>query len=322
MRVLKLTSMVLILTLSLGGAAMATGGKGQQEKQAPKMEQSDSLAENKDLPEMFLEVLKERLDLTDEQKEKLFPILKDQKEKELEMFKAYKEQVLQDRKNLETQLSKILDEKQMKVFQEMDKPNFEKRPGMQPGFMGQVGPMHHMHGHQRMQPGAMKPQAQMPGQPGMQPGFMGQSHPMPGQPGMQPGGMEGKFPKGEGLLDTALKELKLSDEQKEQLTSIVKKYRDSNKDAFEKTVKAQNDMMKQLFTAEEFDETKVREASQQIAFEKANMKEQAFISQAKMLEDIKDVLDADQKELLKEKGDALFIGFQDRIHERHSIFDF
>jgi Spy/CpxP family protein refolding chaperone len=99
----------------------------------------------------LLAAMKERLNLTEEQATRVWPIIEEQTRKRHEIFESYRGQCDQGRQSLrnamqelqmstENQLAAILTDEQMEAFRKMDEERREKRgkptggPGRRPGF--------------------------------------------------------------------------------------------------------------------------------------------------------------------------------------------
>jgi Spy/CpxP family protein refolding chaperone len=92
-------------------------------------------------------------------------------------------------------------------------------------------------------------------------------------------------------------DLNLSDAQKEKVQAIITKYRDQREDTADELHKTMRETMFDAIFAEEFDEAKVRKAFQ----ESSTTREEMVVQKAKMIAEIKTVLDPEQVELLKER---------------------
>lgn len=92
-------------------------------------------------------------------------------------------------------------------------------------------------------------------------------------------------------------DLNLSDAQKNQVQAIITKYRDQRKDMRDEVRQTMRDTMFDAIFAEEFKEENVREA-----FRKSSeAREDMVVQKAKMIAEIKTILDPEQVELLKER---------------------
>ena len=109
--------------------------------------------------------------------------------------------------------------------------------------------------------------------------------------GMHPGMHRGMM--GMNMLNG----LNLSDTQKEQVEAIITKYRDQREDTADEHHNSMRETMFNAIFAEKFDEEKVREA-----FRKSSeAREDMVVQKAKMIAEIKTILDPEQVELLKER---------------------
>ncbi|MGD9245289.1 MAG: Spy/CpxP family protein refolding chaperone [Desulfobacterales bacterium] len=92
-------------------------------------------------------------------------------------------------------------------------------------------------------------------------------------------------------------DLNLSDAQKDQVQAIITKYRDQREDMRDEFRQTMRDTMFNAIFADEFNEESVREA-----FRKSSeAREDMVVQKAKMIAEIKTILDQDQIELLKER---------------------
>lgn len=119
---------------------------------------------------------------------------------------------------------------------------------------------------------------------GRGPGFGGP--PPGGGPGMRMGG---------GPLGPAMRELDLTDDQKQQLKTIAESHRDEFRAAGEKA-RAAHDGMQALIEADNLDENAIRLKSTEIAAAEADV----MILNAKVRKESMQVLTAEQKAKLKE----------------------
>lgn len=92
-------------------------------------------------------------------------------------------------------------------------------------------------------------------------------------------------------------DLNLSDAQKDQVQAIIKKYRDQRENTADELHKIMRETMFNAIFAEEFNEEKVREAFR----ESSEAREEMVVQKAKMIAEIKTILDPEQVELLKER---------------------
>ena len=92
-------------------------------------------------------------------------------------------------------------------------------------------------------------------------------------------------------------DLNLSDTQKEKVQAIITKYRDQRENTGDELRQKMRETMFNAIFAEEFNEEKVREA-----FRKSSeAREDMVVQKAKMIAEIKTILDPEQVELLKER---------------------
>lgn len=93
------------------------------------------------------------------------------------------------------------------------------------------------------------------------------------------------------------KDLNLSDTQKDQVQAIITKYRDQRENTADELRQTMRETMFNAIFAEEFNEEKVRQA-----FRKSSQaREDMVVQKAKMIAEIKTILDPEQVELLKER---------------------
>ncbi|MEA1948458.1 MAG: Spy/CpxP family protein refolding chaperone [Thermodesulfobacteriota bacterium] len=93
------------------------------------------------------------------------------------------------------------------------------------------------------------------------------------------------------------KDLNLSDTQKEQVQGIITKYRDQRENTADELRQTMRETMCNAIFAEKFNEEKVREAFR----ESSKAREDMVVQKAKMISEIKTILDPEQVELLKER---------------------
>ena len=92
-------------------------------------------------------------------------------------------------------------------------------------------------------------------------------------------------------------DLNLSDVQKNQVQAIITKYRDQRENAADELHKTMRETMLNAIFTENFDEGKVR-----VAFRESSLaREDMVVQKAKMIAEIKTILDPEQLELLKER---------------------
>jgi Spy/CpxP family protein refolding chaperone len=106
-----------------------------------------------------------------------------------------------------------------------------------------------------------------------------------------------------------LLELKLSDSQEAELLDIITKYQNDRKEVMD-SLKAAGKKLSTIVHAEEFNEEDVRKAFR----EASSLREELFVSRAKMMAEIKTVLNPEQIALLKERKIR-------RIEKMRGLFD-
>ena len=92
-------------------------------------------------------------------------------------------------------------------------------------------------------------------------------------------------------------DLNLSDAQKDQVQAIITKYRDQRENTADELHKTMRETMFDAMFAEEFNEEKLREAFR----ESSEAREEMVVQKAKMIAEIKTILDPEQVKLLKER---------------------
>jgi len=92
-------------------------------------------------------------------------------------------------------------------------------------------------------------------------------------------------------------DLNLSDAQKDQVQAIITKYRDQRENMADEPCQTMRETMFNAIFAEEFNEEKIREAFR----ESSEAREDMVVQKAKMIAEIKTILDPEQVELLKER---------------------
>jgi Spy/CpxP family protein refolding chaperone len=92
-------------------------------------------------------------------------------------------------------------------------------------------------------------------------------------------------------------DLNLSDAQKDQVQAIITKYRDQRENTADELHQTMRETMFNTIFTEEFDEEKVRQAFK----ESSEAREEMVVQKAKMIAEIKTILDSEQVELLKER---------------------
>lgn len=91
-------------------------------------------------------------------------------------------------------------------------------------------------------------------------------------------------------------ELNLSESQRAQILSIIETYQRERRDTLDSLLEARKLLLKAVHT-QEFNEDNVRMAYRKVS----SMQEEAYISRAKMIAEIKAVLNPEQIELLRER---------------------
>jgi Spy/CpxP family protein refolding chaperone len=129
-------------------------------------------------------------------------------------------------------------------------------------------------------------------------------------------GFAGGFFQAGGEVRQLVQDLNLSDVQKQQLFSIFLKYRDDRRTAVGSFLQKGTEAVNRLLT-EDFDEAKVRQTFR----DSEAQREEFIVSHAKMLAEMKAVLNPDQLQLLQQKVPALLASIQDRIHTGRSMMD-
>ena len=92
-------------------------------------------------------------------------------------------------------------------------------------------------------------------------------------------------------------DLNLSDAQMDQVQAIITKHRDQCENTGDELHKTMRETMFNAIFAEEFNEEKIREAFR----ESSKAREDMVVQKAKMIAEIKTILDPEQVELLKER---------------------
>jgi len=92
-------------------------------------------------------------------------------------------------------------------------------------------------------------------------------------------------------------DLNLSDAQKDQMQAIITNHRNQMENTVTERCQTMRETMFNAIFAEEFNEEKVREAFR----ETSPASEEMFVQKAKMIAEIKTILDPEQVELLKER---------------------
>jgi Spy/CpxP family protein refolding chaperone len=113
------------------------------------------------------------------------------------------------------------------------------------------------------------------------------------------------------------KDLNLSDTQKEQVQAIITKYRDQRENTADELCQTMRETMFDAIFAEKFDEEKVRQAFR----ESSEAREEMVVQRAKMIAEIKTILDPEQVELLKERKTQLMEKRRGCSGFRHMMFN-
>ena len=111
-------------------------------------------------------------------------------------------------------------------------------------------------------------------------------------------------------------DLNLSDTQKDQVQAIIMEHRDQMENTVTELRQTMRETMFNAIFAEEFDEEKVRDAFQ----ETSPAREEMFVQKAKMIAEIKTILDPEQVELLKERKTRMMERWSDRGGFRQMMF--
>jgi periplasmic protein CpxP/Spy len=133
-----------ILTILVLLAAGLTFAQTSQESQAPTPDKHVGMHHNAESADQHLQMLSEKLNLTDDQKAKLRPILQDQ----MQQMKAVREDssLSQEEKrskmksiheSLHDQINAVLTPEQQAKFKQMRQEQMEKHKGMKEGKMEQ-----------------------------------------------------------------------------------------------------------------------------------------------------------------------------------------
>ena len=131
-----------ILTILVLLAAGLTFAQPSQESQAPTPDKHAAMHHNAESPEQHLQMLSDKLNLTDDQKAKLKPILEDQ----MQQMKAVRDDtsLSQDQKrakiksiheSFHEQINAVLTPEQQAKFKQMRQEQMEKHKGMKEGKM-------------------------------------------------------------------------------------------------------------------------------------------------------------------------------------------
>ena len=100
-------------------------------------------------------------------------------------------------------------------------------------------------------------------------------------------------------LTTLIEELNLSEDQKEQVEAIIARYQDEKESLVENLREAREQLSTMIF-AEGFDEAAVRQAFQRVS----SIMEELVVLKAKMIAELRTVLDPEQIGYLKGRIDA------------------
>ncbi len=263
-KVVKITAIVTIIAIGIGGAVMVfagphSGWKGGRKGHFGFMGHKGMFG-----PEKLMPLMKERLNLTDEQETQIKPILEAHMEKQRALFEKYRDQAKQGMetiktehqelwKEIEPQLAEILTEEQMQEVRTMHDQREQHRQGM--------------------------------------------------------------F-KAHGEFRQLFEDLDISVTQKAEFISIFLKYRGDRRGAVDKAMETGKQVV-DLVLNEEFDEEKVRQTY------RANTAkfEDFVVTRAKMLAEMKAVLEPDQLKLLQEKAPEFLAKAQERMQSRRSMID-
>ena len=111
-----------------------------------------------------------------------------------------------------------------------------------------------------------------------------------------------KHARGPHAMDLAglIEDLDLSDEQKEQVEAIVERYED-DKDNLVESLKEAREQLQDVIFAEEYNETAVRQAAQQVS----SIMEELAVLHAKMIAELRTVLSPEQMGYLKGRMEAM-----------------
>jgi len=111
-----------------------------------------------------------------------------------------------------------------------------------------------------------------------------------------------KHARGPHAMDLAglIEDLDLSDEQKEQVEAIVERYED-DKDNLVESLKEAREQLQDVIFAEEYNETAVRQAAQQVS----SIMEELAVLHAKMIAELRTVLSPEQIGYLKGRLEAM-----------------
>ena len=129
-----------ILTILVLFAAVLTFAQTSQESQAPTPDKHAGMYHNGDSADQHLQMLSEKLNLTDDQKAKLKPVLQDQ----MQQMKAVREDssLSEEQKrtkmksiheSLHDQINAVLTPEQQAKFKQMKQEHMQKHNGMEEG---------------------------------------------------------------------------------------------------------------------------------------------------------------------------------------------
>jgi len=222
----------------------------------------------KGMPDMIMGHLKERLKLSDQQVDQIKPIFEEGMKKQFEKFGEFKGKTDIDWEAVKKEREAAQQEMEQKLAKILTKEQMKEFQAMHKES-GQFGP----------------------GRPGFGPGF---------GPGNKGGKSEdsGFF----GLM----KDLNLSDAQKEKIFSIFKKSGDGKQAGAGNFMSMQKELLNMILT-EGYNESAVRQLYQ----DSSDKFENTFVSLAKMLSEMKAVLTTEQVALLKKKLPELMAKFQE-----------
>ncbi|MBD3305042.1 periplasmic heavy metal sensor [candidate division KSB3 bacterium] len=126
---------------------------------------------------------------------------------------------------------------------------------------------------------------------------------------------EDQMSRGHAWFQQLAADLNLSDEQKQQILTIVIKHRMNSRDVWQNALEDHQQLAELLLT-QDFDEAQVRQMYQEQAAEREKQREDMFVERAKMLADIKAVLTPEQVEMLEQKGMDMFQNWLDKPGKR------
>jgi len=256
MRILKIGIAAIVVVICASIAVFAVAA--QQDKDGSQMNGPGFMHMQKAMPDMILGHLKERLKLTDEQVAQIKPIFEESMKKQFEKFGEFKGKTDIDWEAVKKEREAAQQEMEQKLSKILTKDQMKEFQAMHKEF-GQFGP----------------------GRPGFGPGF--------GR-----GNKGGKF-EGNGFFGL-MKELNITDAQKEKIFGILKKSGEGHKAGAGNFMSMQKDLLTMILT-EGYNESAVRQLFQ----DSSDKFENSFVAHAKMLSEMKAVLTTDQVALLKKK---------------------